>query len=243
MDLKERSENPHRHPWELSRADMVLDMVRGNPRSTRYADIGSGDLYFAGRLASLTDAAVYAVDVNYGTPGTDGPIRICTDLNQLGPESVDSAVLMDVLEHVGDDVGLVAETRRVLAPSGQVLVTVPAHAFLWSEHDVFLEHHRRYDRDGLRAALNRGGLDVIEMFYFYALPFAARAVMVALGRIGLPGSNAGAVGRWRYAVHHPVTRAARAALNADFRLSRLLGDSVVSGCGLSICAICRRTSA
>ena len=222
---------------------MVLGLLERNPRNTRYADIGSGDLYFAQRLSELTDGPVYAVDVNYGTPGNDGPIRICTVLEQVPAGSVDCAVLMDVLEHVGDDVGLLEATRRTLTRSGQVLVTVPAHAFLWSEHDVFLGHHRRYDRKGLRDVLNRGGFDAIETFYFYAVPFVARAIMVALARAGIGGPKGGAVAAWRYPLEHPLTRAVRATLNGDFKLSRLLGESAFSGCGLSICAICRRTSA
>jgi hypothetical protein len=222
---------------------MVLGLLRGNPRDTRYADVGSGDLYFARRLSALTDAPVYAVDVNYGAPRIDGSIRICTDLVQVPSESIDCAVLMDVLEHIVDDVGLLDSMGRILTRSGRVLITVPAHAFLWSEQDVFLGHHRRYDRKGLRDVLNRGGLDVIESFYFYAVPFVARAITVALSRAGIGGPKAGGVGTWRYPLTHPITRAVRTTLNGDFRVSRRLGESALSGWGLSICAICRRTSA
>ena len=222
---------------------MVLDLLKGNKRDTRYADIGSGDLYFARRLSELTEAPVYAVDVHYGTPGVDGPIRICTDLDQVPAGAIDCAVLMDVLEHVGDDVGLVEASARVLSPSGKMLVTVPAHSFLWSEHDVFLGHHRRYDRAGLRAVLSRGGLDVAESFYFYAGPFLVRALAVALAKAGIGGPKARAVASWSYPAQHPMTRTARAVLNGDFKLSRLLGDTGLSGCGLSICAVCRRRSA
>lgn len=243
MDLREQSRNPNRHPWELSRADMVLTLLQHNSRDTRYADIGSGDLYFASRLVEQTDAPVHAVDVNYGRPEVQGRIRVCTDLAQVPLESIDCAVMMDVLEHVPDDVEFLESASRVLSPAGLVLITVPAHAFLWSEHDTFLGHYRRYDRERLRSTIAGSGLEVLESFYFYALPFLVRTVSVALTKLGFAGPKPAAVGQWRFPAHHAATALIRGALNADFRVSRLLGRTRWFQCGLSVCAICRRKSA
>ena len=52
--------------------------------------------------------------------------------------------MMDVLEHVSDDVGLVREYAKRAKPGTRFVVSVPAFMWLWSGHDVFLEHHRRY---------------------------------------------------------------------------------------------------
>lgn len=243
MDLREQSTNTNRHPWELSRADMVLGLLSDRGRDTRYADIGSGDQYFARRLAATTSAPVFAVDVHYAQRGADGQIVSCTDLDQVPTGSIDCAVLMDVIEHVGDDVGLVRSVRRILAPGAEVLITVPAHAALWSDHDVFLGHHRRYNRSQLCAALSAGGLTVSECFYFYAVPFFARTAGVALTRLGRRRESAGEVSRWRFDERHPATRGVRAILNADFRISRWLSAVPLFGCGLSLCARCRPTSA
>lgn len=243
MDLRERNHNPNRHPWELSRADMVLNLLQPNGRDARYADVGSGDLYFAKRLAEQTTAPIYAVDVHYGEPTVDGRIHVCTSLEQVPAGSIDWAVLMDVLEHVPDDIGFLEAMSRILSQDGRVLITVPAHAFLWSEHDVFLGHYRRYDRELLQDTLIGSGLDVLESFYFYAMPFAMRTLSVALTRVGFAGPKGGAVAEWPFPAQHPLTTATRAALNADFRVSRLLGRSRWSRYGLSVCAICRRRSA
>ncbi|MBI4521354.1 MAG: methyltransferase domain-containing protein, partial [Gemmatimonadetes bacterium] len=245
MDLRERTENPNRHPWELSRADMALRLLALRAKHgghTSYADVGAGDRYFARRLAALTDAPVFAVDANYPEATVDGPVVVCTDLAQVPAGSVDCAVLMDVLEHVDDDVGLVRDVNRILTPDGELLITVPAHQWLWSEHDVFLGHRRRYDGRRLRDVLRHGGLDVLECFHFYALLGVARAAGVALARLGVRRSAHG-VGRWPLASTHPATRTLRATLNADFRISRRLGTTPLGACGLSICAICRRRSA
>ena len=243
MDLKEQVQNPHRHPWELSRADMALTLLNGKQNRTRYADIGSGDLYFARRLRELTSETVYAVDVNYDQRRNEDRIVVCTDLQQVPSRSIDCAILMDVLEHVKDDVGLLRDVDRILAPSAELLITVPAHGFLWSEHDVFLGHFRRYNHAMLRETVRQAGFSAIETFYFFAIPYVARAVTVGLSKFGFGQTQAGAVGRWRFSSRHPLTRALRLLLNADFRTSRALGTGPLSGCGLSIAMRCRRTSA
>jgi SAM-dependent methyltransferase len=243
MDLKEQSANPHRHPWELSRADMMLRLLSGRPRTTSYADIGSGDLYFARRLSEQTDERVFAVDVNYAQPRAEGRVVICTDLAQVPPASIDCALLMDVLEHVDDDVGLLRGVQRVLRPSSEVLITVPAHATLWSAHDDFLGHRRRYDRHQLLGVLHRAELAVRECFYFYGLPFMARAVGVAVERLRPRRNYESGLSVWGYPAEHAVTRLLRSTLNCDFQLSRRLETLRWPTCGLSLCAICQRRSA
>lgn len=243
MDLKEQSANPHRHPWELSRADMMLQLLSSHSRATSYADIGSGDLYFARRLAEQTDGRVFAVDVHYENPHAEGRLVVCTDLDQVPADSIDCALLMDVLEHVDDDTRLLQGVERVLRPASEVVVTVPAHARLWSAHDEFLGHRRRYDRRQLLGVLQHAGLVVRECFYFYGLPFIARAMDVALGRLRPKRTYQSNLSQWAYPTEHPVTRLVRGALNTDFRLSRRLEALQWPMCGLSLCAICQRRSA
>ena len=64
----------------------------------------------------------------------------------FAPGSFDLAVCLDVIEHLQDDRGALRELRRVLAPGGALLVTVPAYQWLWSGHDEINHHHRRYNR-------------------------------------------------------------------------------------------------
>ena len=56
----------------------------------------------------------------------------------------DLVLAMDVIEHVEDDAALISAYCD-LAPRGtRFIISVPAFNFLWSAHDIFLEHHRRY---------------------------------------------------------------------------------------------------
>jgi SAM-dependent methyltransferase len=67
----------------------------------------------------------------------------------LPDASVDALTALDVLEHVPDDAGVMADFRRVLKSNGVVVITVPASMALWSDWDVALHHCRRYDRRSL----------------------------------------------------------------------------------------------
>src|SRR4029079_14886838 len=78
----------------------------------------------------------------------------------LGPdfraeEPYDLILLLDVLEHIADDVAALAAARRALRPGGHLLVTVPALPWLWSRHDEANHHHRRYLPRGLRRSLRQ----------------------------------------------------------------------------------------
>ena len=81
---------------------------------------------------------------------------------------------MDVLEHCSDDAAVLREVVDHLAPGGALFVTVPAFRRLWSSHDVFLKHYRRYNCDDLRALLAREPrLELVHLHYFYGLLFPA----------------------------------------------------------------------
>ena len=75
---------------------------------------------------------------------------------------------MDVLEHVDDDVAILSEWLPVLAPNGVVLLTVPAFQCLWSGHDEFLEHRRRYTRTQLDKVARQCGLQRVKSHYAFS---------------------------------------------------------------------------
>ncbi len=61
----------------------------------------------------------------------------------------DIVLLMDVLEHIEDDVYFVQEMMAAMKPGAHLLLMAPADMSLWSPHDAGFEHFRRYDLDRL----------------------------------------------------------------------------------------------
>ena len=70
------------------------------------------------------------------------------------PDGVfDLVCALDIVEHVDDDDGALAELSRVAAPGAALLLSVPLHASMWTAFDDFVGHRRRYEPDLLRAKL------------------------------------------------------------------------------------------
>jgi SAM-dependent methyltransferase len=102
--------------------------------------------------------------------------------------SFDLITCLDVIEHTPDDRQTLAELLRVCRPGGFLLVTVPAHQFLWSAHDVFNHHYRRYSRRRLRDTALAAGWAVGRISAFNSVLFAPAAV-VRLARRGGADAN------------------------------------------------------
>ena len=96
---------------------------------------------------------------------------------------MDAILLLDVLEHVEDDGALLEVSLKALINSGRLLITVPAHPFLFSEHDVFLKHYRRYTSRVLLQLAQRNGLAIEEHFSFYTSLFIARIVQLIFQKL------------------------------------------------------------
>jgi SAM-dependent methyltransferase len=179
-----------RHWWYRGRRRVLSAVLDGLelPREARLLDAGCG----SGRTLDML--------AQYGTPAG-------TELNPIGVEaarrrgheveaaavealphadaSFDLVTCLDVIEHTDDDVTSLKELRRVTKPHGRLIVTVPAHPRLWSQHDVANGHRRRYTRRSLRTAAERAGWSIDRMTGFnlaYLLP----AALVRLGRKDVP---------------------------------------------------------
>src|SRR5262249_51164378 len=89
------------------------------------------------------------------------------DVGALGAEhrAFDSVVLVNVLEHIDEDVLALEELRAVLRPGGRICVFVPAFEGLSSDSDRRIGHRRRYRRSQLVTAFDRAGLRIVEARY------------------------------------------------------------------------------
>jgi SAM-dependent methyltransferase len=98
-------------------------------------------------------------------------------------DTYDLVALLDVLEHVQDDVGALKAVAAKARHGGYILITVPAHPWLWSAHDDVHHHKRRYTRRTLRRAIARAGLSLESIGSFNMLLLPAALAQRAAKRI------------------------------------------------------------
>jgi SAM-dependent methyltransferase len=101
--------------------------------------------------------------------GSAATLRQLDATNLDGREEFDAIGAFDVLEHIDRDADVLTNIRRALRPGGGFLVTVPQHAWLWSDTDVAAHHVRRYARAELRDKLRAAGFEVLRVTSFVSL--------------------------------------------------------------------------
>jgi len=72
-------------------------------------------------------------------------------------QSADSVILVNVLEHVADDIRLLNTVHRILEPAGTLLLFVPALPWLYGTLDKGFAHQRRYKKSRLAEQLRLTG--------------------------------------------------------------------------------------
>jgi 2-polyprenyl-3-methyl-5-hydroxy-6-metoxy-1,4-benzoquinol methylase len=194
MDLKEEDilgADIGRHWYYRSKAAALRRMVGGLGPS-RILDIGAGSGFFSRHLLAEAGArSALCVDIGYASDRDDSeggkPVLYRRD---TGPTDCDLVLMMDVLEHVDDDRGLVRHYAAKVPSGAHFLVTVPAFRFLWSGHDVFLEHKRRYRLDEIETAMRDAGLQVVRGAYYFGFVFPLAAAMrIATRKTSEPRSS------------------------------------------------------
>jgi SAM-dependent methyltransferase len=75
----------------------------------------------------------------------------------------------DVLEHIEDDVAILAAMHGAIRPKGGLALTVPQHPWLWSNTDVSAQHVRRYRRGELERKVQAAGFRVLFSASYTAL--------------------------------------------------------------------------
>ncbi|WP_428387191.1 class I SAM-dependent methyltransferase [Mucisphaera sp.] len=94
-----------------------------------------------------------------------GDGSIADQLNQ----TFDCITIIDVLEHIEDDIEQLHKIRRALKPGGRLVVLVPAYQCLFGKRDVRNGHFRRYSAGRLRRRVERAGMIVDDTRYWNAI--------------------------------------------------------------------------
>ncbi len=256
MDLSEIPENNYsRHPWELARARFFLRLLQGGgllSEAARVLDVGSGDAYFARRLhadkkspsISLTcwDHAYLPQDLL----ANDDPSFIKT--HQQPEQIFDLVLMMDVLEHVDEDIEFLRQVvEHNMGPNSTLLISVPAWQHLYSKHDKKLFHRRRYAPRALRPILSTAGLRVRRSGGLFHSLLPVRVVQksaelitdsLPLPKADKAANDAHGLGVWQYGPL--LTRSIQLGLGLDNWFFKQLGPLGAQVPGLSWWALCTK---
>ena len=185
------AEHDSTHWWYRARRDILADYLTREgrlPKEARILEIGCGTGHNLPMLAQfgrvdaieIDPAARDVASQRLGKAVGDAPLPA---LPGVPDAHYDLIAVLDVVEHIEDDVAALQAMRARLAPGGKILITVPAHQCMWSAHDVVNHHHRRYSKTTLVKAIDAAGLRPRKLGYFNSLLFPLAAGARIMGRI------------------------------------------------------------
>lgn len=156
------------HWWYAARRELLAEALAGRvPAGSVAVDVGCGAGGSLGVLRQLGAGAVVGTDLEpkalaHASPrlGSASLTASRAERLPLRDEVADVLISLDVIEHLDDDVAALREYRRVLRLGATLAVSVPAYPSLWSSHDEWAGHRRRYRQATLVAALEGAGFEV-----------------------------------------------------------------------------------
>jgi SAM-dependent methyltransferase len=233
------AEHDERHWWYRARRQVVAELIRRKvalPKDARGLEIGCGtghNLAMLGGFALMDALEVDPVarelaERRLGHKVLAAPLPA---LEGVPDRTYDMVAALDVIEHVLDDKSALDGIARVLKPDGKLIMTVPAHRWMWSAHDVVNHHQRRYSKRDFKRLVDNSPLELESIGYLNSLLFPlAMAQRLASKVTGKEDANLA-----------PPAKPINQALERVFALERRVIGRVPLPPGLSLFAVASAT--
>lgn len=259
MDIKELNVNNQQHsnqnhPWEYARASVINDLLKRFPLngSTQYVlDIGCGDAFFLNRFCQWHNQTIpVAVDTAFSESIIDSlksrfadiHLQCYSNVDQVNLNGQKASVifLMDVIEHIEDDVTFLSSLKNLdfVDENTLFVITVPAFNNLYCSHDKWLGHYRRYSQKSLLKSVGQAGLKNYRGGYFFTSLLLPRLLQKMFEKIkGAKDQEPQGIGGWNGGAF--ISSLYKNVLLMDyyfFKIFRAIGLKVP---GLSTYAICK----
>jgi SAM-dependent methyltransferase len=169
-----------RHFWYRGRHRFLLKavdrFVKGDSTERSAIDLGGGvggwlrDLARErpkkfNRLALADSSKLALTEAESVLPANTERYQI--DLMNLQMEDCwDAAFLLDVIEHLPDDLGAIIEANKSLKSNGLLFIMTPAFPAFWSYNDDLAHHLRRYTKSDFKRLSAKAGMQLVDCRYF-----------------------------------------------------------------------------
>lgn len=163
-------------PERFNTWPLVSSLLQGNPRRLEVAPGLRPRLPIHGtQFVDISTAALNKLKAR-------GALTAEASISQLDfPDaSFDLLCALDIIEHVDDDEGALAELSRVAAEGAVLLMSTPLHPAWWTPFDDFVGHRRRYKPDELVALLERHGFVISQSAVFGMKPKSSLLVDIGM---------------------------------------------------------------
>lgn len=176
---QQMAELDQRHWWYRARREVLAELIRrivDPPKDADILEIGCGTGHNLAMLGDFgrVDALELDEEARAHAQKRLGRSVMSAPLPQLAgvPEHhYDLIGAFDVIEHIDDDEAAIASIATRLKPTGKFVMTVPAHQWMWSAHDVVNHHRRRYSKRRLKSLIENSPLKLERIGYFNCLLF------------------------------------------------------------------------
>jgi SAM-dependent methyltransferase len=111
---------------------------------------------------------------------------ICGSIDEtLKSNSLGDSLLLDVIEHIEDDLDFLKLLSDKMKNAGRLIIMVPASMVLWRSSDEYLRHFRRYLRKDLENKLIEAGFHILNSSYFFSFAYFPILFIAILEKLGL----------------------------------------------------------
>lgn len=162
-----------KHFWFIARKEFILNhALRYIDKQSNIIEIGAGTGNVARYLQNngYKNISVGEMHLNGLRYAQSYGIENCYQFDLLDTpfeSEFDTVCMFDVLEHLPNDDIALANIHKMLNADGVVMLTVPAHKWLWNRDDAVAGHKVRYTKKQLIKKLENSGFEILTARYFF----------------------------------------------------------------------------